>query len=258
MPKRSGCSALSLPSGLHAAGPDHEDELAALLVLERIEDALCARGEVRGVGLGVLLERQLGAGRGQRRLEGGHAVAAEGVVLRQGGDHHAGLAQRHRVGDGVLRRVAPGAEDVAVPVGAGDAIGHRRLDQQDLLVLGGHRQHGQRHARVHRADGQRHVVVAVGLGQHRAADVGLGLRVLLDHHDLAAEDFHLAAGGVFEPHHEADVGLLGVGLERAGLVVDVRDPDVLRLSAGAKGSERERCCKKCPQHNEPPSHLGLN
>ena len=125
-------------------------------------------------------------------------------------------------------------------------------------MLRRHRQHRERHARVHRADRERHVVVAVGFRQNGAADIGLGLRVLLDHHDLAAEDLHLAAGGVLEPHHEADVGLLGIGLERPGLVVDMRYPNVLRLSAGAKGSERERRCQDGPQHNEPPSHLELN
>jgi hypothetical protein len=58
------------------------------------------------------------------------------------------------------------------------------------------------------------------------ADVGLALVVLLDHDDLLAGDRHRAAGRVVEAHHQAGLGLLAVGLERAGLAVDVRDADL--------------------------------
>ena len=46
--------------------------------------------------------------------------------------------------------------------------------------------------------------------------------------DLAALDHHRAAGGVLEAQHEAGRGLLGIGFERAGLVGDQRDLEVLR------------------------------
>jgi hypothetical protein len=147
-------------------------------------------------------------------LEGLHAVAAEGVVLRQRGDGHAGLVDRHRVGDRVLRAVAAGAEDVLVPLVAGDRVGHGGLDQQDLLVFLGHRQHGQRDARSGRADGQVGLVVGIGGGQQRLAQVRLALVVLLDDHELLAVDHHRAAGGVVQAHHQAGLGLLAVGLQR--------------------------------------------
>jgi hypothetical protein len=94
------------------------------------------------------------------------------------------LVQRHGVGDRVLRAVAAGAEDVLVPLVAGDRVGHGRLDQQDLLVFLGDRQHGQRDAGRRRADGEVDLVVGVGGGQQRLAQVGLALVVLLDHDDL--------------------------------------------------------------------------
>ena len=80
--------------------------LRARLVLQRVEQALRDGGEVGGVGGRVFLVVQGGAGLGERLLERGDAVAAESVVLRQGRDMHAGLADRHRVGDRVLRRIA--------------------------------------------------------------------------------------------------------------------------------------------------------
>ena len=109
--------------------------LAPALVLERADDLLDGRGEVGGVARRVLLVDHLGAELLDGRLVGGDAVAAEGVVLGDGGDGHAGLGHGQRVGDGVLPRVPAGAEDVAVPVLAGDAVGHGGLDDQDLLEL---------------------------------------------------------------------------------------------------------------------------
>jgi hypothetical protein len=143
----AGVEVHELVHRIAAAGPQHPDDLAARLVLERVEQALGDGGEVGGVGGGVFLVVEAGAGLGQRLPERRDAVAAEGVVLRQRRDMDAGLADRHRVRDRVLRRVAAGAEDVAVPLVAGDLVGHRRLDDQDLLVFFGDRQHGDRRRR---------------------------------------------------------------------------------------------------------------
>jgi len=73
-------------------------------------------------------------------LEGLDAVPAERVVLRQGGDRDTVLIERDSVGDRILRRIAPGAEDVAIPLLAGNLIRDRRLDDQDFLVFLGDRQ----------------------------------------------------------------------------------------------------------------------
>src|SRR5205814_10148056 len=107
--------------------------------LQRVEQALADRGEVGGGGRGIFFGGERRAGLGERLLEGGDAVAAEGVVLRQRRHGDALLADRDRVRDRVLRRVARGAEDVAIPLVAGDLVGHRRLDQQNFLVLFGDR-----------------------------------------------------------------------------------------------------------------------
>ena len=173
-------------------------------------------------------------------LEGLDAVAAEGVVLRQGGDRHAVLVERDGVGDRVLRAVAAGAEDVLVPLVAGDRVGDRGLDQQDLLVFLGDRQQRQRDARGRRADRDVGLVVAVGGGEQALADVGLALVVLLDHDDLLAGDHHRAAGRVVEAHHQAGLRLLAVGLERAGLAVDVGDADLLALRGGLHAARSAR------------------
>jgi hypothetical protein len=62
------------------------------------------------------------------------------------------------------------------------------------------------------------------------AHVGLALVVLFDDGDLAAGDRHRSLGRIFEAHHQAGLRLLAVGLQRAGLAVDMRDLEVgLRL-----------------------------
>jgi hypothetical protein len=82
-----------------------------------------------------------------------------------------------------------------------------------------------------RADRQVGLVVGVGGGQQALAQVGLALVVALDHGDLLAVHLHGAAGGVFQAHHQAGLGLLAIGLQRAGLAVDMGDLDV----AGGEG-----------------------
>ena len=219
------------------AGPDHFDDLAAGLVLERVDDALDAGGEVGGRLRQVFLVDDLRLL--ERVLERLDAVAAERVVLRQRRDRHAVVVDRRRVRDRVLRAVAAGAEDVAVPLLAGDRVGDRGLDQQDLLVLLGDRQQRQRDARRRRADRDVGLVVAVGGREQALADVGLALVVLLDDDDLLAGDGHRPAGGVVEAHHEAGLRLLAVRLERAGLAVDVGDADLaLALRHRQRRSER--------------------
>ena len=162
----------------------------------------------------------------ERNFEGLHAVAAEGVVVGQGGDNGARCSRSAAaLAGGVLRAAAPGAEDVLVPLVAGDRIGHGRLDQQDLLVLLGHRQHGQRDRRCGRADGDVDLVVTIGRGQRGLAHIRLALIVLLDDHQLLAGHHHRAAGGVVQAHVEADDGLLSIGLQRAGLAGDDGDLD---------------------------------
>ena len=100
----------------------------------------------------------------------------------------AGLADRHGVGDRVLRGIARGAEDVAVPLVAGDLVGDRRFDDEDLLVLLGDRQHGDGRRRRGGADRDVGVIVLIGLGERRLGEVGLALVVLDDDVELATVD----------------------------------------------------------------------
>src|SRR5205823_13817445 len=62
---------------LHDALPisDHPDDLLALFVLQRVEQALRRCGEIGGVHRRVFFRRQRRAGFRQRRLERRHAVA---------------------------------------------------------------------------------------------------------------------------------------------------------------------------------------
>src|SRR3546814_17785452 len=89
------------------------------------------------------------------------------ALLREGGGG----------GIGILGRVARGAEDILVPLFAGDGVGHRRLDDQDLLVFLGDRQHGARPARAGGADGELDVIVAVGLLPQYRKRVASGQRL---------------------------------------------------------------------------------
>ena len=216
-------------------GPDDEDDLAAGHVLELVDQALGTGGEVGGGGGQVFLVHQLGVL--ERVLEGLHAIAAEGIVLRQRRHRHARLVDGHGVGDGVLAAVAAGAEDVLVPLVAGDGVGHGGLHQQDLLVFLGHGQQGQGHAAGGGADGDVGLVVRVGRGQQALAQVRLALVVLLDHDELLAIDGHAAAGGVVQAHHQAGLGLLAIGLQRTRLAVHVGNADFTGL--------RERGGRKC-------------
>ena len=190
---------------------------------------------------------QFGAGGGQGGAEGGDAVTAEGVVLGEGGDHHAGLADGERVGDGVLRGIAVDAEDIAVPFVAGDAVGDGAVDDQEFLVFERDRQHCEGDSAGGAADSEVHVLIAIGLGEQVAGDVGLGLAVFFDQLDFAAGDGVGAVGGVFQAELEADGELLGVGLERTGAVGDQRHTDGRgRLCADRRGEDgwcdgREQC-----------------
>ncbi|MNZ91692.1 hypothetical protein D3C78_1106860 [compost metagenome] len=173
-----------------------------------------------------------------RILEGLDAVAAEGVVLRQRGDCHARAVNGDGIADRILAGIAAGTEDVLVPLVTGDRVGHGRLDQQDLLVLLGHGQHGQRHARSAGPHGDVGLVIRVGRGQLALAQIGLALVVFLYHHQLLAGHRHAAARGVFQAHHQAGLGLLAIGLERAGLAVDVGNADFARLREGGLAGQQ--------------------
>ncbi len=222
------------------ARPHHNHDLAARLVLQRVEDALGRRGEVGGGLRRVFLVHDLGLGAdgGQRVLERGHAVLAEGVILGERGDADVLVLQGRRAGQRILGRVARGAEDVAVPLVAGDLVGHGGLDDQELLVLLGNRQHGERRGRRGGADGDVDLVVAIGLLEGGLGEVGLELVVLQDDLDLAAVDFHRALGRVVQAEHEAGLGLARIGLERAGLAVDQGDLE-RRLLGGGRHGQRQ-------------------
>ena len=118
------------------------------LILERVEQPLRRSRKVGGHERRVFLEHHLGVAVRlvERPLEGGDAVAAEGVILRQHADRDVVLAERDRRGKRVLRGIAAAAEDVAVPFIAGDGIGDRGLDQKNFLRILGDRQHGERRA----------------------------------------------------------------------------------------------------------------
>ena len=92
-------------------------------------------------------------------------------------------------------------------------VGDRGLDDEDLLVLLGDRQHGDRRGGRGGADGDVGAVVLISLGERAFGEVGLALVVLGDDDDLAPVDLHRPLGGVFEPEPEARLGLLGVGLQ---------------------------------------------
>ena len=223
--------------GRRAASPDHHHHLAAGLVLELVDHALDACGEVGGVLRQVFLVHQLGVLDGF--LEGLHAVAAKGIVLRQRDDGGARLVHRHGVADGILAAVAAGAEDVFVPLVASDGISRSGLHQQDLFVFLGHGQQRHRHAAGGGADGNVGLVVGIGRGQQALAQVRLALVVFLDHHQLLARHLHRAAGGVLQAHHQANLRLLAVGLQRAGFAVNVGNADLARLGPGRGGNGGE-------------------
>ena len=116
-------------------------------------------------------------------------------------------------------------------------VGDRRLDDENLFVVQGDRQHRQRHRRAGAADRDVDAVVVISFVQEIAADVGFGLAVLLDDDELVAVNHHGAAGGVIQSHGEAGRRLFGVGLERAGLVGNQRDLDRTFGGAGLRGPQ---------------------
>ena len=230
---------LQLAQRIVAARPDHENDLAlGVGGLQRLEQPLPGGGEVGGVARHIFFENQLGAGVRQGLLESRDAITAEGIVLCDGGDGGIGTAQRHGVGNRVLRGIPPGPEDVAVPLGSGDRIGHGGLDNQHLFILLGHRQHGQRHPRGHRPNRQGHLVVAVGFRQQRPAVFRLQLGVLLDHLNLLAVHFHGPARGVLQAQHQAAMALCGIGFIGPGLTIDMCDLDGFTRQ-GTPGCQRK-------------------
>ena len=105
-------------------------------------------------------------------------------------------------------------------------------------MLLGDRQHGDRRGRGGGADGDVDAVVLVGLGERALGEVGLALVVLGDDDDLAPVDLHRSLGRVFEPELEAGLGLLGVGLQRAGQAIDEGDLEIVGGRRPGGGDER--------------------
>jgi hypothetical protein len=132
-----------------------------------------------------------------------------------------GLATARALAMASWLEVRAGPEHVAVPVLPGDAVGHRRLDDQHLLELGGHRQHRDGRCAGRRAHHQVHLVVGVELGDLLLRHVGLELVVLLEDLDLAPQQLLLPRGRVLEAQVEAAPHLLGVDL------VDLRPCEAL-------------------------------
>ena len=228
-----------LPERPALPGPDDEDVLGARLVLEGPDDLLDRSGEIGCVPGRVLLVDHLGPELLDGGLVGGDPVASKGVVLGDRGDQHPGLGDREGVRDRVLPRVPAGPEDVAVPVLAGDAVGHGRLDDQDLLELLGHREDREgRRARCRPHD-EVDLVVPIELGHLLLRDVGLQLVVLDQDFDLPPEHGVGAARPVLQAELEAVDRLLRVNLERPGQALHEPDPDRC-LGSSRAGGEHDR------------------
>ena len=227
-----------------AAGPDGEDVFAlltAVAILQGAEQTLGGGGEVGGVGGQVFFVDHFAALGFHGLFIGGHAVTAEGVILGDGGDTDARLAECHGIGNRVLGRVTADPEHIAVPVRAGDGVGHA-LGHDDALILLGDRQGRQRHPGRHRPHHDVGVVLGVGFFHQRAGARRIQLGVFIDDFDLAALDFHAAVGGVLEAHLHTHAELLGVGGQRAGETGDMGNTDGigrLRKRRGGEGGERE-------------------
>ena len=124
-------------------------------------------------------------------------------------------------------------------------VGDRRLDDENLFVVLGDRQHRQCHGGAGTADRDVGAVVVISFVQEIAADVGFGLAVLLDDDKLMSVDHHGAAGGVIQSHGEAGRRLFGVRFERAGLVGNQRDLDRTFGGVGLRGPQsRQRCADR--------------
>ena len=155
------------------AGPDHPDDLAARLVLQRIEQALRRRCEVGGGGRRYSSAAIVAPVLASAALKAATPSRPNALSCAERRDRHTLLSDRHRIRDRVLRGVAAGAEDVAVPLVAGDVVGHRRLHDQDLLALLGDGQHRERGGRRRRTDRNVDLVVLVGFGERVLATSGL-------------------------------------------------------------------------------------
>ena len=221
------------------ARPAHRQVLVAGLVFELVDDALQARREISGAHGQVFLVHDLGFF--GERLGRFDTITAKRVVVGQHRNHVARLIQRGGVGGSVLAGVAAGAKDVFVPLVAGDAVGHRRLYQQNLFVLFRHGQHGQCHGRRCWAHGDVHFFIGVSSRQGSLAHVGLALVVFFNHDQLAASHRHRAFCRVLQPHVKTHDGLLGIRLQRASLAGDDGDLDVFALGLDKGRGERGGC-----------------
>ena len=105
-------------------------------------------------------------------------------------------------------------------------------------MLLGDRQHRDGRGGRGGADGDVDAVVLIGLGERALGEVGLALVVLGDDDDLAPVDLHRPLGRIFETEPEARLGLLGVGLQRAGQAVDEGDLEIVRGRRAGGGDQR--------------------
>src|SRR5699024_9736559 len=121
------------------ASPDGEDVLAffaVLAILEGIEQALGRGGEVGGVLWQVFFIDNLATLLFKCFLVSGNAVTTKSIILRDGRYANPRHTDGHRVGDGVLRRVASDTDHIAVPRFAGDRIGHTFRHNDTLILFG--------------------------------------------------------------------------------------------------------------------------
>ena len=108
-------------------------------------------------------------------------------------------------------------------------VRHRWFDDQDLLVFFGHGQVGERRRRGRCANRDIGLVVLIRLRKGCLGQVRLALIVLGDDDDLAPVQRHAALGGILKAHAQPGFGLLRISFQWAGLAIDQRDLQVVRL-----------------------------
>ena len=124
-----------------STSPDDEDDLTPRLILKFVDQALRTCCEISGGWWQKLFMDKFGFF--DRLPEGLDPITSKCRVLRQSGDRHAAFIESDRIGDRILRAVAPRPKNIFIPLFARDGISHSRLDQQDFFVFFSDRQHGQ-------------------------------------------------------------------------------------------------------------------
>jgi chorismate mutase-like protein len=83
-------------------------------------------------------------------------------------------------------------------------------------------------------------VIAICGCQKVLAQVRLALVVFFNDHQLATTHLHRAASCEIQAHHQTHLGLLAIGLQRAGLAVNVRNFQIFGLCQGHH-RDAQRC-----------------